>query len=225
MNVQTTITPSITCGNCHGTHHSVYAVKECYGLVSNDRVLRQVATGSQAFVAAVTQEAAPTATEKQVAFIAKLREERGLPELDFTGSKKQASEEISRLLALPKVSVVIEKAHEDVKQVYREITEGIWKADNADGTDDIYKVYYTVHGANVLAVKRLTRREGKKGSFKYLGAARRFLPGNAVKMTLEEAAAFGKLYGFCIRCGRTLTDEGSIAAGIGPICAGKGYWG
>lgn len=41
------------------------------------------------------------------------------------------------------------------------------------------------------------------------------------RMTLEQAKEFGVLYGTCMVCGRTLTDERSIAAGIGPICAGK----
>lgn len=39
--------------------------------------------------------------------------------------------------------------------------------------------------------------------------------------TLEESKEFGQLYGICCLCGRLLTDEDSIAAGIGPICAGK----
>src|SRR5690606_31772181 len=38
-------------------------------------------------------------------------------------------------------------------------------------------------------------------------------------LTLEVAQNLGQLYGVCVRCGRTLTDEGSIAAGIGPKCA------
>lgn len=38
-------------------------------------------------------------------------------------------------------------------------------------------------------------------------------------LTVEEAAAQGRLYGFCIVCSRRLTDEESIAAGIGPVCA------
>ncbi len=41
------------------------------------------------------------------------------------------------------------------------------------------------------------------------------------RMTPEEAAKYGALYNFCIVCGRTLTHEDSIAAGIGPICAEK----
>lgn len=44
---------------------------------------------------------------------------------------------------------------------------------------------------------------------------------NATHLTLDQAKKYGKLYGCCVICGRTLTDEGSIEAGIGPICAGK----
>jgi hypothetical protein len=40
-------------------------------------------------------------------------------------------------------------------------------------------------------------------------------------MTLEDAKEFGRLYGMCCQCGATLTDEKSIEAGIGPVCAGK----
>lgn len=46
----------------------------------------------------------------------------------------------------------------------------------------------------------------------------------ATRMSLDDAKAFGALYGVCCRCGRTLTDESSIAAGIGPVCAEKGGW-
>lgn len=39
----------------------------------------------------------------------------------------------------------------------------------------------------------------------------------------EAARAYGKATGICCCCGRELTDPNSIAAGIGPICAGG--WG
>lgn len=42
-----------------------------------------------------------------------------------------------------------------------------------------------------------------------------------MRMTIEQAKAFGALYGTCCVCGRTLTDERSIADGIGPVCAGR----
>lgn len=38
---------------------------------------------------------------------------------------------------------------------------------------------------------------------------------------IEAAKRIGLLTGSCCVCGRTLTDEYSIANGIGPICAGK----
>lgn len=44
----------------------------------------------------------------------------------------------------------------------------------------------------------------------------------AKPLTEHEAASLGKQFGFCIRCGATLTDPVSVAAGIGPVC--KTYW-
>lgn len=62
--------------------------------------------------------------------------------------------------------------------------------------------------------------DGLEIRFEYAAGAMKWLDASW-KMTLEEAKAFGALYGTCCVCGRTLTDERSIAAGIGPICANK----
>ncbi|HEY2245689.1 MAG TPA: DUF6011 domain-containing protein [Xanthobacteraceae bacterium] len=40
----------------------------------------------------------------------------------------------------------------------------------------------------------------------------------------QAAVAFGKAWGICTVCGRTLTDDQSIARGIGPICAENFGW-
>lgn len=48
--------------------------------------------------------------------------------------------------------------------------------------------------------------------------------GTEHKLTLEQAKQYGQLTGICCCCGRTLTNEESIAEGIGPICKGK-YFG
>lgn len=40
----------------------------------------------------------------------------------------------------------------------------------------------------------------------------------------QAAVAFGKAWGVCSACGRTLTDDESIARGIGPICAENFGW-
>jgi hypothetical protein len=40
----------------------------------------------------------------------------------------------------------------------------------------------------------------------------------ADRITLDDAKAFGHLHGFCIKCGKPLTDPTSVANGIGPVC-------
>lgn len=41
---------------------------------------------------------------------------------------------------------------------------------------------------------------------------------------LNAAIAYGKRYGKCSVCARTLTDEASVARGIGPVCAERFGW-
>lgn len=85
--------------------------------------------------------------------------------------------------------------------------------------DRIFKVQKAVHGSGHLYAKRLVQ-SGSNWSFEYAQGAMRLLSSDT-RMSLDEAKAFGALYGTCCSCGRTLTDESSIAAGIGPICATK----
>jgi Family of unknown function (DUF6011) len=65
-----------------------------------------------------------------------------------------------------------------------------------------------------------------KGQWVYAGSkytAKKMLAGQS-KLTMEQAAKIGKQVGFCIRCGRTLTDPESVANGIGPVCATYVNW-
>lgn len=87
----------------------------------------------------------------------------------------------------------------------------------ADGT--IAKVQIAVNGSGNLYAKRLVVGD-REGRFEYEPGLIRKLSASD-RMTADEAAEFGRLYGFCCVCGRTLTDETSIAAGIGPVCAGR----
>lgn len=108
------------------------------------------------------------------------------------------------------------------------VEDGMYRT--PDGT--IYKVQFAVHGSGRRYAKRLVVdqaweraadgaviREGRSHFDYEAGAIDRLT--SAMRMTLDEAKAFGALYGTCCQCGRTLTDEKSIAAGIGPVCAGK----
>lgn len=102
--------------------------------------------------------------------------------------------------------------------------------DNSPVTEDgmyvlgetVYKVQKAVHGSGHLYAKQLVIHEGANATFEFAkGMIYKLRAGN--KMTLEQAKEFGHLYGVCCKCGATLTDEKSIEAGIGPICAGKGW--
>lgn len=84
-----------------------------------------------------------------------------------------------------------------------------------DGT--YYKVQIAKNGSGNLYAKVW---DAECGSWEYTPGAINKISADD-KLSVEEAGEFGKLYGVCIRCTRPLTDEESIAAGIGPICAGK----
>lgn len=95
------------------------------------------------------------------------------------------------------------------------ITHGMYRKD-----DVIYKVQKAVHGSGKLYAKVLVVDGPGQGHFEYAPGAVTTLRIEH-RMSPEEAAEFGRLYGICIVCGATLTDERSIEAGIGPICRGK----
>lgn len=126
-----------------------------------------------------------------------------------TMTAEQASKMIDMLKAQPR------KPEPSV-----ELESGMYKVG-----ETIYKVYKTVHGSGKMCAKELVMVEGwsfethgkQAAEFVYRGLATRFVkPEN--RMSLEQAKEFGVIYGVCCVCGATLTDETSIAAGIGPVC-------
>lgn len=132
-------------------------------------------------------------TTKQLAYAGRLANERGVAlATDFsTWSMNQASEEIARLLAMPKVGA---------------LPEGIYFKDGI-----VYKVQVSAAGRSYAKVLR------EKGGFEYDPTAIKNIC-LADKITLEQAKAYGIQYGICVVCGATLTDAKSVAAGIGPVC-------
>lgn len=81
---------------------------------------------------------------------------------------------------------------------------------NPDGA--VYRVYLGQQSGRMLAAKV----EGDE--FVYAGAAARFVTSASRKMTIEEAAAWGKTTGTCIVCARRLDVPESVDRGIGPVC-------
>lgn len=85
--------------------------------------------------------------------------------------------------------------------------EGIYQ----DASDDVFKVVRSSYD-------RLYAKQLIDGKFEYAPGALRRLTA-ADKLSLAQAERYGKLTGHCCRCGARLTDEDSIARGVGPVCA------
>jgi Family of unknown function (DUF6011) len=85
---------------------------------------------------------------------------------------------------------------------------------------------YETHGAEVFVVKT-SKTSGKPYAMKWVGTRyvyevghyRYLLANNPAPLSLAQAAVLGIDSGYCVICGRELSDEKSLAAGIGPVCA------
>ncbi len=89
---------------------------------------------------------------------------------------------------------------------------------------EIYKVKISKSSGKPYAEKLCRDGSGDDGPadvwFEYApGAVRSIKPEH--RMTMDQAATFGAMFGSCCVCGRTLTNAKSIEAGIGPVCAGR----
>lgn len=151
------------------------------------------------------------ASDKQLGFIRSLTARKGytFSENDLTSlSPQDASKMIDMLQGL-------EDAPKPQQAGSDALEDGMYRMDGI-----VYKVQHAVNGSGRQYAKQLIQDHTGAWSFEYAtGAIRRLRPEH--RMTLAEAKEFGALYGTCCVCGRTLTDEKSIAAGIGPICGGR----
>lgn len=181
------------------------------------------------------------ATEKQINFLVKLATERGWTRsagtvttylmvdpsgsnVDFSSlSKRDASALISTLLDGPKPPMK-PTGGKTTAPAPVEITEGMYRTPNGL----IFKVQKAVHGSGHLYAKVLeTDTDPVTGVteawFSYAaGAIRKLRP--EWKMTFEQAAEFGSLYGICCCCSKVLTHEDSQHNGYGRMCASNNGW-
>lgn len=83
----------------------------------------------------------------------------------------------------------------------------------------VYRVRKSKTG-NLYAESLVQSAPGHKGRFIYAPGAVKALTAD-MKMTLEQAAAYGHAYGVCCICGALLSDPKSVEQGIGPVCIKK----
>lgn len=146
------------------------------------------------------------ATEKQVAFILKLATERSHP-VELTEdrvrsmTKRAASATIEDLLASPRKAQPVQATS----------LEGVHLLDG-----EYVKVQLAKQGSGYPYAKSFI-----DGRWVYVGREPLSRLSEQTKLSPEQAAAFGHLYGECCYCARDLTDERSIEVGYGPVCAAK----
>lgn len=163
-----------------------------------------------------TARATRLITSAQLGFLKKLLAEREHNhELDLANladlPMARASELITDLKAAPF------KGQSKVKGLAKvEVAEGAYQVG-----DDVYKVKTAVHGSGSLYASRWNAEDEK---WVYVGQSVFPLLTAETKMTAEQAKAWGKLYGRCVRCHLPLTDEISQAHGYGKTCAKNEGW-
>lgn len=206
----TTTEHRINCPKCKGTHPTVREVRDCGRSTATAPASPQQPT--------VPAFASNPATERQVAFIKRLENERDWAAVDDHGgintdtimnvldgksiSKTEASSAITYLLACNKTKEA-----------------GVLAAGMYKVGDDIFRVYLGQQSGQMLA-KRIVGSKEEGYGFTYAGRADRFVTA-ANRMSLEEAKGWGKATESCCVCARRLDVPESVDAGIGPVCAGR----
>jgi hypothetical protein len=218
---------AITCDTCWDTKHTTEACPR-------KRIASDLQTGPK------------LASEKQIAFITRLVDERDLDAkgfdgdqvetlLDFGGGKaitsREASHLIDGLLRAPWKSQPTPEATGPV--------EGLDLSSLPSG-------HYAVPGGDTRLKVRIDKpAKGNWAGFIFVkdgaeyGQERRYgmqKPGQAYRGDIEDAlraivadpkaaaARYGELTGQCAICNRPLEDETSVERGIGPICWGRVGW-
>lgn len=152
------------------------------------------------------------ASEKQIAFISKLVNDK---DINSSASAQEIASQlntnpdiITKAMASAFIDILKPLPYKNAKAKTQAPAPGYYTLDNK-----VYKVVKSPNTGNSYA-KVLTDNNG----WEYAAG---FATKVSIPLTLEKAKELGHIYGMCMICGRTLTDETSISQGVGPVCAGK----
>lgn len=169
------------------------------------------------------------ASEKQIAFIAKLAGEKAWEDLANPSdrsviehavngaataiSKREASSVIDWLTTLA-------RKPQRVQQSQVKIESGAYRVQGR-----IIRVYFGRQSGQQLASELVdVTAVDRDDAWRYLGLASRFVDADAHRLTAEEAEAINDNdadHGWCCVCGAYLDDPNSVRRGIGPVCRSK----
>jgi hypothetical protein len=141
--------------------------------------------------------------------------------MELNGQDQFAQSDVSKFIDQLKVLPYKEHKQDSVEHLATE--PGTYKVG-----DTIFKVQKALNGDHLYA-KRLVihKHEGESAfvEFVYAGSLVKNRITVESKLSYEQAKEFGALYGTCVYCGRLLTNELSIALGVGPVCGGRQFGG
>lgn len=167
-----------------------------------------------------------TATERQISFLTSLITERGLSldkavmlafDTDQTETFEIGRRECSQMIDAVKAV----RRPERERPAAPDLEAGMYKVGQ-----DIFRVKISKSSgkpyAEILCHDAILNGNYRDAAvwFEYApGRVRSITPDH--RMTLDQCAEFGLLFGTCCVCGRELTKPASIAKGIGPVCEKK----
>lgn len=212
--------PNVLCGNCKQYHNSAAEVRQCYQ------------GGKATLVQPGRSEPEWPPSDKQVAYVLGLQEERILPanwrvysEDDLRHMEKDAvSSAIVMLKALP-------RKDKDVKQW--DVPPGRYALLRVFGTDNnpdqawsFYQVNKPDSGrwAGYTFVEQLIGNWPDYRKIKLPAAMRNKVLREIAQNPKQASLDYGLQSGVCGVCSSPLTNPTSLARGIGPICAAKMEW-
>lgn len=144
-------------------------------------------------------------------------------------SKRRASEVIGKLLDLPKRAQELPARGGPVRDIVAESRPALPEvpagryAVEEDGTLKFFRVDRPTEGR--WAGRTFLKIQASDDLHPVRDRARvAKILGLIAEDPRAASVRYGRELGACGICGRTLTDEDSRAAGIGPVCAGKAGW-
>ena len=111
----------------------------------------------------------------------------------------------------------------EARQAVQETTERVIPADGFyfdAGAQQIIRVQKAKQSDNRYA-KTLDVHDGRSLGWVYAGQRPFARCTDETRYSLDQAKSWGLAHGWCLVCGRELTDPKSVTAGIGPVCAKK----
>lgn len=232
------------CGNCHGCHADVVAVRACYAARIAAAVQHEVQPSATApnwdrqVLPARTEPSAVLSmekiTEKQEAWLNKLLSEHPAfrdvenlwPSVIAKLSKPMASALIAKVSQMPAERLEACASPSSLEKVLEAVPDGYYALACMTGGNDLDFIRVASNQGRVNPANK-----GRRKVQRILGGHEPILMRYAeqlefaqriAKMTdaarLEAQRSFGQNIGRCGKCGITLTDETSRAYGIGPTC-------